>query len=477
MAELHNPMVPGFNPDPSVVRVDGAYYLVTSSFEYLPGLPVYRSADLVDWEHIGNVATREPQIGVADVPAGLGVWAPTIRHRDGKFHVIVTVNSGRGCVLFTAEDPAGAWSDGLPLGIDGIDPDLAWDVDGTAYVTYAGPSGIEQARVDLERGAVLEPPRRLWSGTGLQYPEAPHLYRRDDTWYLLIAEGGTDRGHAVSVARGRSIEGPFEGDPTNPVLSARSTKREVQSTGHADLVTAPDGTDVLVLLGVRAIGAYPGYSPLGRETFVTPVEWVDGWPRPAPVALDPRKGTEEQRWELTDPAVLDDPGWLAVRRTPHEVATPSTGRLTLAGVDGGLDARRPAFLGRRQRHHASRTSTTVDASGGAGGLALRWDDRCYLTLEARGHGRRHHGDRAGGAVRSPASLDGRTARGRGRARDRNRAARPGLAGRRRHDPAHGRLNGARRARRPLLVRRGRHLLHRAGDRPARERGCGDVRAL
>ena len=130
--ERHNPMVPGFNPDPSVVRVDGAYYLVTSSFEYLPGLPVYRSADLVDWEHIGNVATREPQIGVADVPAGLGVWAPTIRHRDGKFHVIVTVNGGRGCVLFTAVDPAGPWSEGLPLGIDGIDPDLAWDDDGAA---------------------------------------------------------------------------------------------------------------------------------------------------------------------------------------------------------------------------------------------------------------------------------------------------------------------------------------------------------
>ena len=118
-------------------------------------------------------------------------------------------------------------------------------------MTYSGASGIEQARVDLERGGVLEPPRRLWSGTGLQYPEAPHLYRREGRWCLLIAEGGTERGHAVSVARGRSIEGPFEGDPTNPVLSARSTHREVQSIGHADLVTAPDGTDVLVLLGVR----------------------------------------------------------------------------------------------------------------------------------------------------------------------------------------------------------------------------------
>jgi len=320
MTDWHNPMVSGFNPDPSVVLVDGLYYLVTSSFEYVPGLPVYRSADLLDWVQVGNVAVREAQIGVADVPAGHGVWAPTIRHRHGVFSVIVTVMGGRGCVLFTAEDPAGPWSEGLVLDVDGIDPDLAWDESGAAFVTYAGASGIEQVRVDLERGTALESPRRLWSGTGLQYPEAPHLYHRDGFWYLLIAEGGTERGHAVSVARGRSIEGPFQGDPTNPVLSARSTNRPVQSTGHADLVTAPDGTDVLVLLGVRPIGPYPAYSPLGRETFVTPVEWVDGWPRPAAVALAPRPGIDEQRWDFGDPATLADPGWVAVRRSPDEVA-------------------------------------------------------------------------------------------------------------------------------------------------------------
>ena len=142
--------------------------------------------------------------------------------------------SPRGCVVFTATDPAGPWSDGTTIdGVGGIDPDLAWDDDGTAYVTYSGlvtfggglgeHLGIQQVRVDLAAGKALEEPRSLWSGTGLKFPEAPHLYRRGEHWYLMIAEGGTERGHGVSVARGPSPEGPFEGHPANPVLSARST--------------------------------------------------------------------------------------------------------------------------------------------------------------------------------------------------------------------------------------------------------------
>ena len=139
---LPNPLIPGFNPDPSVVLVDGTYYLVTSTFEYLPGLPVYRSTDLVEWTHIGNIASRPEQVEVADAPTGGGVWAPTIRHHDGTFYVIVTIAmSPKGCVVFTATDPAGPWSDGTTLeGVGGIDPDLAWDDDGTAYITYSGLS-------------------------------------------------------------------------------------------------------------------------------------------------------------------------------------------------------------------------------------------------------------------------------------------------------------------------------------------------
>jgi xylan 1,4-beta-xylosidase len=394
---LPNPLISGFNPDPSIVTVDGAYYLVTSTFEYLPGIPIYRSTDFVTWAQIGNVATRPEQVGVEDVLTGGGVWAPTIRHRDGVFYVIVTIAmSPRGCVVFTAADPAGPWSDGTTIeGVDGIDPDLAWDSDGTAYVTFSGlhtsgPEmgkhlGIQQVRVDLDAGKALEEPRSLWSGTGLKFPEAPHLYRRGEHWYLMIAEGGTERGHGVSIARGPSPEGPFEGHPANPVLSARSTSRPIQNTGHADLVETPNGGSALVMLGMRPLGMTQSFSPLGRETFVTPVSWVDGWPRPEPVELAPSDGVVETDFDFADPSALDDPGWLAVRTPPSAVASLTSGRLTITG-DRGLDDPHPQFVGRRQLHLTASVSTTVDASAGSGGLALRYDEHHFVCLEAQSEG-------------------------------------------------------------------------------------------
>jgi xylan 1,4-beta-xylosidase len=390
-----NPLIPGFSPDPSVVLVDGVYHLVTSTFEYLPGIPVYRSTDLVSWTHIGNVATRPGQAQVGDVATGGGVWAPTIRYRDGVFYVIVTIAmSGRGCVVFTATDPAGPWSDGSTIdGVGGVDPDLAWDDDGTAYVTFSGlftrgeqagrHLGIQQVRVDLAAGQALDAPRSLWSGTGLKFPEAPHLYRRGDLWYLMIAEGGTERGHAVSVARGPSPQGPFEGHPANPVLSARSTSRPIQNTGHADLIDTPDGGTALILLGVRPLGLTQSFSPLGRETFVTPVSWADGWPQPEPVLLAPRTGVVEETFDFADQTALAEPGWLAVRAAPESVASFADGRLSIAGRTG-LDDRHPQFVGRRQRHLTATVSAVVDAADGTGGLAARYDEDHWFCLEARG---------------------------------------------------------------------------------------------
>ncbi|MES5823089.1 family 43 glycosylhydrolase [Streptomyces sp. RG80] len=390
---LPNPLIPGFNPDPSCVLVDGTYYAVTSSFEYLPALPVYRSTDFVTWEHIGNVATRPEQVGLGATPSGAGVWAPTLRHHDGRFHVIVNITAGpRGCVVFTAPDPAGPWDDGVRIdGIDGIDPDLAWDDSGTAYVTYSGlrmsdtepwsHDGILQARVDLATGQVLEQPRLLWSGTGLVAPEGPHLYRRGDHWYLLIAEGGTEFGHAVSVARGPSIKGPFEGAPGNPLLRAVGTDAPVQRTGHADLVRGPDGRDLVVLLGTRTAGAF---APLGRETFATTVEWSDGWPQLSPVPLHPRPEPVDEHFDLAEAGALADPGWLAVGRTPGEVATVdvAAGHLTIRADAGGLDVFRPDFVGRRQRHLESRFEVRIDPRDGRGGLGLRYDERFTVALIA-----------------------------------------------------------------------------------------------
>lgn len=390
-----NPVIPGFNPDPSCVRVGGTYYAVTSSFEYLPALPIYRSTDLRTWEHIGNVADRQSQVGLAQTPSGFGVWAPTIRHHDGLFYVIVVVTqSPVGCVVFTAQDPAGPWSDGTTIrGIVGIDPDLTWDEHGRSFVTYSGLDlsarvhhGILQAEVDLAAGHVLEEPRRLWSGTGLTAPEAPHLYQRGETWYLVIAEGGTGRGHAVSVARGPSISGPFEGCPDNPVLTASGAEDgPVLSTGHADLVETPDGGDAMLLLATRHISTGSGFSPIGRETFATSVDWTDGWPRPAAVDTRPRVSSTVERFAFESSEELLDPGWLSVGQTPQSVAVIDSDRATLclSGTGHGLEHPRPAFVGRRQRHLRSRVETTVRPNGGAGGLGLRWDEHSFIELTAQ----------------------------------------------------------------------------------------------
>src|SRR4029077_18282029 len=141
------------------------------------------------------------------------------------------------------------------------------------------------------------------------------LYHHGDHWYLLIAEGGTERGHGVSIARGLSPAGPFEGHPANPVLSARSTSRPIQNTGHADLVETPDGGSALVLLGMRPLGMTQSFSPLGRETFITPVAWAGGWPQPEPVLLAPRETADEEAFDFTHPVTLEEPGWLGVRPT------------------------------------------------------------------------------------------------------------------------------------------------------------------
>jgi xylan 1,4-beta-xylosidase len=387
---LYNPLISGFNPDPSVVVVDGVYYIVTSTFEYLPGIPVYSSTDFETWTQIGNVLTRPEQADVGEIATGLGVWAPTIRHRDGTFFVIVTIAGGRGCVVFTADRPEGPWDDGVVIdGVEGIDPDLAWDEDGTAVVTYSAlvmkgadlgkHGGIRQVDVDLADGRVLGGPRDLWSGTGLKFPEAPHLYRRGADWYLMIAEGGTERGHGVSIARADNPRGPFQPGPRNPFLSARSTNRPIQNTGHGDLVETPDGRTRMVLLGVRPRGATQAFSALGRETFATEVRWDDGWPVAEPVQLHPRDGTVEQEFSFDGPL---DFGWMSIRRTPESVAdlTAAPGRLTLRGDGRDLTDPAPAFLGRRQLHQTAAVATTIGARHGVGGLAIRYDEQTVYSL-------------------------------------------------------------------------------------------------
>jgi xylan 1,4-beta-xylosidase len=395
---LHNPLLNGFHPDPSVVKVGDEWFLATSTFEYLPGIPIHRSRDFETWDLIGHVATRVGQLAVEDVPTAGGAWAPTIRHRDGVFHLVITDAMGRGMLHFTATDAAGPWSDGDVIlkhdgsgSVDGIDPDIAWDADGSVFITYSGlilegeeigqHLGIQQVKVDLENHIALEEPRSLWSGTGGGFPEAPHLYEVNGRWYLMIAEGGTERGHGISIARGHSPEGPFETAPHNPLVSARSTTRPIQNTGHGDLVVGPDGDWLCVLLGVRPRSMTRAFSALGRETFVTPVRWEDdGWPAIDPVLLNPRPGT---RVEIGFGEPLDGE-WIAVRALPSALADVSSGALVLRGDGSTLNDPRPVFVGRRQEHLTNSVTVTTDASAGVGGLAVRYDEHFHVEVEAGG---------------------------------------------------------------------------------------------
>jgi beta-xylosidase len=392
-----NPVIPGFYPDPSVCRVGDDYFLVASTFTWLPGVPIFRSRNLVDWTQIGNVLDRPSQLDLTDTHgwASMGVYAPTIRRHDGRFFMITTnvTHAGARNFFVTADDPAGAWSEPVFVDVAGIDPDLAWDAAGNCWLHFSRAVDIARCRLDDATGAVLDEPEATWSGTGLQYPESPHLLERDGTWYLLIAEGGTHEGHAVSIARGPSPVGPWEGCPANPILSHRSTDRPIQNTGHADLVEATDGSWWMVLLGVRPRGVGSGFHVLGRETFLVPIEWVDGWPVPGALTPEmPRRPPGP-----SSPAMLDGrddfdgaslhPRWMSIRNPPDAIASLEArpGWLTLHGTDVTLDDDEPVFVGRRQQHHQCRVRAHLDPGSSAeAGLAVVMDESFHYEVAVRG---------------------------------------------------------------------------------------------
>jgi beta-xylosidase len=287
----------------------------------------------------------------------------------------------------TAEDPTGPWSEPVVLDIMGIDPDIAWDTDGTCWV-HCSLGSIARHRIDDTTGAVLGGPEPTWSGTGMQYPEAPHLFARDGAWYLLIAEGGTERGHGVSIARGPSPVGPWEPCPHNPIVSHRSTDKPIQNTGHADLVEATDGSWWMVLLGTRPRGMTPAFYVLGRETFLVPVDWVDGWPVVGDLALEmaheppgPAGATTAPVRDQFDAPVLH-PRWVSIRVGPEPRASlrDRPGWLTLHGGPT-LEDPEPVFVGRRQQHLRCQVRACVDAgTASEAGVTLWMDDRAHYDI-------------------------------------------------------------------------------------------------
>lgn len=299
-ATIVNPVLPGFHPDPSILRVGDDYYIANSTFEWLPGVTVHHSRDLVNWRELGGILREERTLDLRGRPDSGGVWAPCLSFTDGLFHLVysdVTNLSGafkdvRNAVI-TAPAIDGPWSDPAPFPSHGFDPSLFHDDgpegDGRSWALWMEwdhrtgnhPfAGILLQEWDRGRRQVTGPLHRVFDGTSLAHTEGPHVYRTGGWYYLLTAEGGTSWSHAVTVARSRTLTGPYEADPSGPLLtSAGHETWPLQKAGHGSLVETTDGEWYLAHLTARPLTPM-GPCVLGRETALQRIEWnTEGWPQ------------------------------------------------------------------------------------------------------------------------------------------------------------------------------------------------------
>lgn len=278
-----NPIIPGYNPDPSICRVGSDFYLVNSTFEFFPGVPIYHSRNLVNWELTGYCLTRRSQLELEGCRNSGGIYAPTIRYHKGTFYMITTNVTDKGNFVIHTDDINGEWSEPAWIDQGGIDPSLFWDDDDKCYYCSTGVldgvRGIVAFEIDPLTGEILSDKHLISEGCGGQCAEGPHIYRKDGFYYLMIAEGGTEYAHRETMQRSDNIYGPYTPCPHNPIISHKEYKKsEIQATGHADLVEDENGNWWLVFLGIRRF-SHALLHNLGRETFLAPVTWdEEGWP-------------------------------------------------------------------------------------------------------------------------------------------------------------------------------------------------------
>ena len=367
-----NPVIPGFHPDPSICRVDSNYYLVNSTFEYFPGVPLFHSKDLINWQQIGHCLTRESQLPLEKCSNWGGIYAPTIRYYKGRFYMITTNVSGGGNFMVYTDDINSEWSDPIWINVPAIDPSLFFD-DNKCYVTVNPENSIVLYEIDPETGHVLTEGHTIWNGTGGRYPEGPHIYKKDNWYYLLISEGGTEYGHKVTIARSRDIYGPYESNPANPILTHAgmiAQDNPIQGTGHADLIEAHDGSWWMVCLGFRPQSGR--HHLLGRETFLAPVRWdKNAWPvvnGDGTIELEmncptlPLYTVEElpSMNNFNDMALGPEWNYLRNPNASNYSLTENPGYLRLKGTSITLDEiDSPTFVGRRQQDICFTAGTSV----------------------------------------------------------------------------------------------------------------------
>lgn len=423
MGEYRNPILNGFYPDPSITRVGDDYYLVSSTFSWFPGIPVFHSRNLVDWRQIGNAIDRPTQLDFSKLGLSRGVFAPAIEHRAGIFYILNTCVDCGGNFVITARNPAGPWSDPiwLPEIVDGIDPSLFFDEDGSAWILNNGPP-VGPPRYDGHRAIWLQrfdPASRKMVGRRIMlvdggvdpsakpiWIEGPHIFRRGQYYYLIAAEGGTAEAHSQVVFRSTRVEGPYTPFEGNPILTQRDLPRDrvnpITSAGHADFVETAAGEWWATFLAVRP---YSGdYYNTGRETFLMPVHWQDGWPRitrreqviPWTAPRPKLPATRPLHQTTSGPMIERDefnatglaPSWMMMRQPQARWWSLARGELRLEARRVGLgDVANPSFLARRQKHMFATASTKIrldpDPSTEAGLVALQNEEHWFFLAAGR----------------------------------------------------------------------------------------------
>jgi len=293
---LPNPILSGFYPDPAICKVGPDYYIVNSTFSYFPGIPVLHSRDLKNWKQIGSVISRPSQMDFMGETVSRGLFAPAINYHNGLFYVTCTDIDNGGNFVVTAKNPAGPWSDPVWIKeVHGIDPSLYFEGE-KAYIIYNSnpPENkslydghrtlrmyeFDQKTLQVKGEEILLVNGGVDISTKPVWIEGPHIYKRDGWYYLMAAEGGTAVNHSEVILRSKDVKGPYIPYEKNPILTQRhldpNRKNPITSTGHADLVEGPDGNTYAIFIAVRP---YEGdYYNTGRETFIAPVKWIDGWP-------------------------------------------------------------------------------------------------------------------------------------------------------------------------------------------------------
>ncbi len=378
-----NPVVKGFYPDPSVCAANGRYYMVCSSFQYFPGVPLFESSDLVNWKQIGYVLTRKTQVELHKINSSGGVFAPTIRFNNGRFYMVTTNDTTHQNFYVYTDDIYGEWSEPIYVDQGGIDPSLFFEDGRTYFMSNGfddeGKGGVIQCEINIETGEKLSASRCIWQGSGGRYLESPHMYKINGSYYLMAAEGGTEYGHMITYARADSVWGEFKGYEHNPVLTNRNKAPYIiQGIGHGDLIQDYNGDWHILCLGFRQIHMWAPFHTLGREVFMIPVTFSeDGW------FTAGKDGTADDSYEIKGDFSQEEKrhytfentrwniDWCYMRHPHLENYQLSDSKAVLHGTDITLEETdSPTFIAMRQRDFDFALNVDVSIDTGEGGITV-----------------------------------------------------------------------------------------------------------